>query len=331
MANHNDNIPMVSISVLAYNHEKYIRKALDSILMQKVNFLYEIVIGEDCSQDGTRDILMEYKAKYPDKIKLILNEKNLGMMENAKNVRSNCMGKYRAGCEGDDYWTDPYKLQKQIDFLENNPQFIGTVHKVEIVDEDGNPKAGFNMDMYCKDRIYTLKHAEKGIMPGQTASRVYRNILINDSTAFEALNKCKANGDIKLSLYLALNGDIYCFDEVMSHHRWVTEGGDSWSARTKNKNLNLYRFNSYIELSNLARQLKGVEMDYTAQYLGCGLGAFTALIMKPNIENLRIFTEIFWKYNRKIEMCLFIFKKCITFPFRRAKRAFQSLKGHEVA
>ena len=318
--------PMVSILMLAYNHEKYIRQALDGILMQKVNFTYEIVVGEDCSQDNTRVILLKYKKEHPDKIILILNEKNIGMHRNLSKVREHCTGKYVASCEGDDYWTDPSKLQKQVDFLENNSQFIGTAHKVEIVDENGNLINGFNMDMYCKDKIYTIKHAEKGIMPGQSASLVYRNILSNDPVTINAINNCKANGDKIMSVYLALNGNIYCLDEVMSHHRWVTTGGDSWSARTKGKNMNLYLFKSYVELSKLAQQLKGYEMDYTERYLSCGLGAFIILIKNPNRNNYKIFIEIIKNYKSKSEMALYILKRFISFPRRRINRVLLRLR-----
>lgn len=117
------NNPLVSVWMITYNHEKYISQALDGILMQKTNFNYEIVIGEDCSTDRTREICIEYQKKYPDKIKLLLNEKNIGVTPNFIQTLKACKGKYIALCEGDDYWTDSYKLQKQVDFLEANPEY----------------------------------------------------------------------------------------------------------------------------------------------------------------------------------------------------------------
>ena len=119
--------PLVSVHMITYNHEKYIAQAIESALMQKTNFDYEIVIGEDCSTDKTRKIVDTYAKKYPDKIKLILNEKNIGMIPNFIKTLNMCRGKYIAMLEGDDYWTDPYKLQKQVDFLETNPDY-GLVH-----------------------------------------------------------------------------------------------------------------------------------------------------------------------------------------------------------
>lgn len=319
----NDNTyskPLVSIQMLVYNHEKYIKQALDSILMQKVNFTYEIIVGEDCSKDNTRAILLEYKKRYPDKIKLILHEKNVGMNINASVIRQNCNGKYCANCEGDDYWTDPYKLQKQIDFLEKHQEYIGSAHKIEVVDENGELKSGFNMSMYCQDTIYTIKHAEKGIMPGQYASCVYRNILEENPFAIHLIENCKANEDAKLALYLVLNGKIYCFNEVMSHYRWVTTEGDSWSSRTKNKNLNLYNFISYKELANLAKNLKNIDMNYHSLYLSFGYSAFVTWLKSPNNVNLQILLNIYKQYKNKTEMIFYTLKSLILYPFIKIKR-----------
>jgi glycosyltransferase involved in cell wall biosynthesis len=114
---------LVSICTITYNQENYIAQTIEGVLSQKTNFKYVLVIGEDCSSDKTREICISYKTKYPDKINLILNNKNLGGQNNIFNVLNNCRGKYIAICEGDDYWIDPYKLQKQVDFLENNEDY----------------------------------------------------------------------------------------------------------------------------------------------------------------------------------------------------------------
>ena len=131
-----ENIPLVSVCMITYNHEKYISQSIDGVLMQKTDFPIELVIGEDCSTDNTRNLCMEYKEKYPDKIKLLLPEKNLGMIQNFNATIQSCAGKYIALCEGDDYWIDPYKLQKQVDFLEANPDFSFVYTDVDIYYED---------------------------------------------------------------------------------------------------------------------------------------------------------------------------------------------------
>lgn len=130
--------PLVSIVCVTYNHEPYLRQALDGFLMQKVNFPLEIILAEDCSTDATRKICEDYVAKYPDIIHYIWSENNVGGVENEARAIRAAEGKYIALCEGDDYWTDPYKLQKQVNFLEAHPEYSVTFHryKIHYVDTD---------------------------------------------------------------------------------------------------------------------------------------------------------------------------------------------------
>jgi glycosyltransferase involved in cell wall biosynthesis len=116
----------VSICCLAYNHEPYIRQCLDGFVMQKCNFTYEVLIHDDASKDNTVSIIREYEVKYPDIIKPIyqtVNQHSKGVKPTFAFNFPRAQGKYIAICEGDDYWTDPYKLQKQVDFLDANPKF----------------------------------------------------------------------------------------------------------------------------------------------------------------------------------------------------------------
>lgn len=135
--------PLVSVCVMTYQHVSYIRQCLDGILMQKVDFDYEIIIGEDASTDGTREICIEYKERYPQIIQLILGDrkdvkflfgKPIGQ-NNFQRTLKEVRGDYIAFCEGDDYWTDPMKLKKQIDYLKNNRKAAGCFHDVSNVNE----------------------------------------------------------------------------------------------------------------------------------------------------------------------------------------------------
>lgn len=121
--------PLVSIVCITYNHEPYLRKALDGFLMQKTSFAYEIVLAEDCSTDGTRRICEEYAGKYPDIIHYIYRDHNVGYNENEYEAMSAAKGKYIAYCEGDDYWTISNKLQKQVDFLESHVDYSVCWHR----------------------------------------------------------------------------------------------------------------------------------------------------------------------------------------------------------
>jgi glycosyltransferase involved in cell wall biosynthesis len=114
--------PLVSIKMITYNHLPFIARAIEGVLQQKTSFPFELVIGEDCSTDGTRMIVFEYQKKYPDIIRVVTSDKNVGMINNSYRTYKACRGKYIAFCEGDDYWHHLHKLQKQVDYLESHPE-----------------------------------------------------------------------------------------------------------------------------------------------------------------------------------------------------------------
>jgi glycosyltransferase involved in cell wall biosynthesis len=127
---------MVSVGMITYNHEQYIAQAIEGVLMQKTNFNYELVIGEDCSIDDTAKIILEYTTKHPVIIVPLCSYKNRGMIPNFLITLEKCKGKYFSFCEGDDYWTDPYKLQKQVDFLEANNEYGLCYGDIIVVNDD---------------------------------------------------------------------------------------------------------------------------------------------------------------------------------------------------
>ena len=121
--------PKVSVVMLTYNHEKFIAQAIESVLIQRTNFPIELVVGEDCSTDGTREIVRRYAAARPDIIRLVFHEKNVGAYENGQDVLAACQGEYIALLEGDDYWTSPDKLQRQADYLDAQPACALCFHR----------------------------------------------------------------------------------------------------------------------------------------------------------------------------------------------------------
>jgi len=129
--------PVVSVWMCTYQHERFIAEAIEGVMMQQTNFPVQLILGEDFSPDGTRAICESYAAQYGDRIKLLPSEKNHGQSDNLLRTLKACTGKYIASCEGDDFWTDPYKLQKQVDFLEAHPEYVLCFHQVNVVDQDG--------------------------------------------------------------------------------------------------------------------------------------------------------------------------------------------------
>ena len=115
--------PVASVKILAYNHGPYIQRAIEGVLQQKTSFPFELIIGEDCSTDNTREIALKYEQLHPGIIRVITSERNVGGHENSRRCEQACRGRYLAYCEGDDYWTNPEKLEKQVKFLESHPDY----------------------------------------------------------------------------------------------------------------------------------------------------------------------------------------------------------------
>ena len=220
------NKPLLSIASIAYNHEEFIVQAIDSWLMQKTKFDFEIVIGEDCSTDNTLQIIKEYQRKQPDLIKIITSGKNEGMHANFTRTLKACKGTYIALCEGDDYWTDSTKLQKQVDFLESNNDYSGIAHGVDILYEDV-----YDKEIPFIDRdIDTLEDAFNYFYP--TCSLVFRKCVIRDEIINLVSNLEYLGGDKVTLLVLFKNGRLkYCKYKMAVYRKH--KGGISYSGKMK--------------------------------------------------------------------------------------------------
>ncbi|MCR6640522.1 MAG: DUF1919 domain-containing protein [Sporocytophaga sp.] len=182
-----------SVAMTTYNHELYIAKALDSIISQKHDYNYEILVSDDCSTDNTRQIIKDYQKKYPHIIRSILNNKNLGVSKNCiQNFRS-CKGEYIATLDGDDYWTDPDKIKKQITFLDENPQYVISCHRykrfytdTQTYEDDLHPELFTDKpDGFEFGQEY---YFEKWLT--QTLTMVFRNSAMQDTPHFEKNRYC---------------------------------------------------------------------------------------------------------------------------------------------
>jgi glycosyltransferase involved in cell wall biosynthesis len=211
--------PSVAVFMVIYNHEKYIKTAIESIVCQKTNFPVKLFIGEDCSTDNSRQICLDMKSKYPGKIELLLNETNLGALRNAANVYEACInyGKYTAICEGDDYWTDCTKLQKQVDFLENNDDFNICCHRAKYLNE---VKKTFRKPKYYNKTVFDQADIANHNLV-QTLTVVFRN------SAFRKLPKAyfdSISGDYFINMMLSETGKIKYLRETMAVYRQHSSG-----------------------------------------------------------------------------------------------------------
>jgi glycosyltransferase involved in cell wall biosynthesis len=212
----------LSVAMITYNHESFIRQALESVLAQRVNFDYEIVVGEDCSTDGTRAILTDFYHRYPERIVPLLHDQNLGALRNFQATLAACRGQYLAIVEADDYWTCEDKLRRQVDFLDQHPDYAICCHRAQVRDET----AGGRVD----------------VIPSFAAG----SYTIEDLIAFTFISTCTVMyrwgsvdrlpnwfldlklGDWPLHILVARSGKIELMDEVMAVYRM--HSGGMWTS-----------------------------------------------------------------------------------------------------
>ena len=209
--------PLLSVCLITYKHESYIRQAIESVLMQKVNFSWEFIIAEDCSPDDTRKIVLEYKSKYPGLIRLILREKNVGPAQNFMELLSAATGKYIAYIEGDDYWTDEFKLQKQVNVLEKNSDLSIATHKAyRLTDNLSLIESPFKTDT-----VWSTEDILSNDWFIMSASLMIRREMLDISPAWFP---DVSHGDLALILLTSLNGNGFFSPEPMCVYRITNTG-----------------------------------------------------------------------------------------------------------
>lgn len=232
-----ENKTLVSIVCLTYNHQTYIRQALDSFIMQKTSFRYEILIHDDASTDGTADIVREYDRKYPGMFHVVCQNENQysqGVEICSEFLYPLAQGTYIALCEGDDYWTDPFKLQKQVDFLQENKDISLCAARAAVIDAADGKTAGEIRPRRNASFFLTEQVIAGGGGLFATNSMVFRK---KDALGFPDFLKRAPVGDYPLAVYLSLCGRVYYMDETMSVYRKNVKG--SWSERHGNAELDL--------------------------------------------------------------------------------------------
>jgi glycosyltransferase involved in cell wall biosynthesis len=220
--------PLVIVEMITYNHEKYIAQSIESVMMQQTTFSFILLICEDCSTDKTAALCQSYQSKYPNKIELHLNHQNLGVMQNAKKLHDLSFkraSKYIAMCDGDDYWTDPFKLQKQVDFLESNSNFSLVFHNTyDLSNGVMNKKylTLFKDEFSIADFVLFLY--------ARTVSILFRRPFDKLPREFEKIKI----GDWALSIIVLQYGKAKYLDSCMSVYRARQLG--VWGGNSDNKN-----------------------------------------------------------------------------------------------
>jgi len=237
----------LSVMIITYNHERFIAQAVESVLAQKVAFDYNIVIGEDSSTDDTRSIVSDFHRRYPNRIVPLFRNRNLGAMRNLRDTLAACTGEYVALLEGDDYWTNDHKLQKQVDFLDAHPESAMCCHRVRFLDETG--RTDDNIFPSVPAGSYTIQDllTENFVM---TCSTVLRRSLIGLLPRWFVRLKL---GDWPLFALVARHGNIELMDETMARYR--VHAGGIWTSLSR-----------LTRMKACTRMLKALDKHFGYQY-----------------------------------------------------------------
>ena len=252
------NTPLVSVRCTTFNHEKYIRQALDSFLMQQTDFPFEIVVHDDASTDGTQEILKEYAQKNPEKIRLILQTENQYSQGRGPSgfLHPQLRGRYVAFCEGDDYWTDPEKLQLQVDYLESHPECSLCAHQAIRVNEAGDYVRPYCDDPNQEDYDMDFEAVLHNLSRFPTASMLFRTAFFREKK--DSLDRFW-NFDYLNKLLLAGSGRVRVLARPMAAYRMASQG--SWTERMQKDN------RKYIQhLQNAARTYEAVNEYFEGRY-----------------------------------------------------------------
>lgn len=285
----------VSVIMTVYNHEAYIEQAIESVLMQKVDFKYELLIGEDCSTDRSLELIRQYEDR--EQVKIFAREKNMHQLpiRNGIDLRLRSKGRYIILLEGDDYWTDDTKLQKQVDFLDAHPDYIACAHRFQVVDRDGTVYHDEDFEcQFFQDNPYDKEVFESGLMLSHLNTLMYHNVFAEepDNVLLTLLTDFRGmGGDYLLHAWLVLNGKIYCLPETMSSYRKVTDvSSSSFSANMEKNNRRDMVFQRVMESESFLRQ------TYDISFHARKRGAYASAVFKWNRdrtrENFKVITRI---------------------------------------
>jgi glycosyltransferase involved in cell wall biosynthesis len=322
--------------MLAYNHSKYIARAIEGVLMQETDYGYELLIHDDASPDNTAKIISTYQKKYPRIIKPIYQKENQYSKDVyiSRKLIEDSRGRYIAFCEGDDYWTDKRKLQKQVDFLENNDEYVATFHWANVVDKSNNNIDSMKSKFMTQKTVYKLVDWPQKHMPSHINTIVVRadvrkevfkiwdkfTELTSDDVKKIAMN------DYFVSLGILLQGDMYGFKEVMSCYRYVREiGATNAVSRAIDKN---YSYIYYIYYDMIERNIKkyyGIKMSLTQLKTTHLINSISFYLKRPSLENKQIILAIIHFEKNWVEIMNCLIVRIFKYPFRRINRMIQKI------
>lgn len=221
----------ITILIAVYNHEKYLKTAIDSVLAQEIKCSYEVIIVDDFSTDSSRAMLKEMEPSLPENYKIIYRERNYGIVNNYYDAVKRIKGRYFIILEADDYWTYPHKIQKQYVFLENHSEYLAVSHLHDTIDADGNKEKMNNA--YAIEQTYDFDDFLERKLPGHTSTLMCRNYFMDNEFDYRLELENFIVLDQVNAFMLAVHGKIYQIKETWSVYRHIASGGSSYSTLIK--------------------------------------------------------------------------------------------------
>jgi glycosyltransferase involved in cell wall biosynthesis len=308
----------VSVVILAYNHEKYIRDAIESVLSQRLDYIFEIIIGDDHSTDNTSQIINDYLDKYPNLITHIKQSVNLGTTKNISTCFRICQGEYIVAFAGDDYWIDDGKLSKQINWLDNNIDYIGVGHLIETIDDNKNPKS-INPSKSLWGKEVTIKEFLHGSFY-PFSGLLFRNIFtdINSENYYNLLIQNRLVEDFTMCILLLSLGKIHVLEEVMSIYRFRNFSIDSNETNYNSTRDLQHKFLDHIEVYNALRIYFMNTYDFSYIYKLKSL-EYIYQEKSKSLLNRIVYTLRYIPIKSKILLIYALFLKLPNFIFKKFK------------
>lgn len=246
------NQPLVTVLITTYNQERYIGKAIDSVLAQKTDFPFEVYISEDCGTDGTRAILQDYAARFPDIIRLNLRDQNAGISRNWYEGLCAAKGQYVCTLEGDDWWRDDHKLQKQVDFLRAHPDYLAVSHTLLLTDDAGNPYGTLPDDPRILGRDATMELFLAGVTYSCTACLVKNIFNPADKELYDYVTANRSIADFALCMLYLDKGKVFVMNEALSAYR--VAGTDQNHQNYNGTQSALKKYADFLDVVNASRR-----------------------------------------------------------------------------
>ncbi|CAN5609697.1 N/A [soil metagenome] len=264
----------VSVILITYNHQNYIAQALDSVLAQETGFPFELIVSEDCSTDGTRALIEQYAARHPARVRLILSPRNLNTNEVFSRALAAAQGDYIATLDGDDFWTDPRKLQRQADFLDDDTAAAICFHQVDVL----HPHGRFDAQPYTareQKQVATLADLWAANFIASCSAMIRRSALSGLPAWYESC----AFGDWPLYMIAAQAGHIAYIPETMAVYRY--HGTGLWNRMTRAEQIRATRdflrevlfFFGRAHAADIRRQIARTSLELVDAHIAAGDGA----------------------------------------------------------